>query len=121
MDARKKRGGQVGNTNALKHGFYADVFNETELEEIAYIREGLQDEISLLRVALKRLLKYAEQFGGEETNFEGMKDTLELMGSTTISIGHLMKIQKFLGGDEDENVENAISQALHDIMKEWKC
>ena len=56
MATGRKRGGQPGNTNALKHGFYADVFNETEIEEIAYVREGLVDEINLLRVALKRLL-----------------------------------------------------------------
>ena len=52
---RKKRGGQPGNTNALKHGFYAKNFSLAE-------RRGLQvtkgvvlgDEIALLRVLIRR-------------------------------------------------------------------
>ena len=54
--AHKKRGGQPGNTNALKHGFYTKNFSLAE-------RRGLQategvalgDEIGLLRVLIRRL------------------------------------------------------------------
>ena len=51
----RKRGGQPGNTNAYKHGFYTKNFSPAE-------RKGLQatqgvvlgDEIALLRVLIKR-------------------------------------------------------------------
>ncbi|MDY6874320.1 MAG: hypothetical protein SVR81_10205, partial [Chloroflexota bacterium] len=50
-NGRRKRGGQPGNTNALKHGFYTKNFSLAErrgLEATKVI--VLADEITLLRV-----------------------------------------------------------------------
>ena len=60
----KKRGGQPGNTNALKHGFYTKQFSITERRGLQEI-EGvvLSDEIGLLRVLIRR---FAEQIKGSQ-------------------------------------------------------
>ena len=52
---RKKRGGQPGNTNAIKHGFYSKNFSLAERRGLK-VTEGvvLGDEISLLRVLIRR-------------------------------------------------------------------
>ncbi len=51
----RTRGGQVGNTNALKHGFYASVFNPGEIRKLEKITKAeINDEIALLRVLIKR-------------------------------------------------------------------
>jgi hypothetical protein len=52
---QKARRGQVGNTNALKHGFYASVFKPDEIRKLEKITKAeLNDEIALLRVLIKR-------------------------------------------------------------------
>ena len=53
--APKTRRGQVGNTNAMKHGFYASVFKPDEIRKLDKITKAeLNDEIALLRVLIKR-------------------------------------------------------------------
>ena len=47
MDKKRKRGGQPGNLNALKHGFYAGGMTRDEVKGLARIGEGLMDEINL--------------------------------------------------------------------------
>ena len=61
---KKKRGGQPGNTNALKHGFYTKNFSLTERRSLQEI-EGvvLSDEIGLLRVLIRR---FANQIKGSQ-------------------------------------------------------
>ena len=59
---KRKRGGQPGNQNARKHGFYSKHFTPEQmkqLEEIDY-HKGLDPEIALLRVKLNSLLEDPE-------------------------------------------------------------
>jgi hypothetical protein len=60
----RKRGGQPGNTNALKHGFYTKNFSLAERRGLQAV-EGvvLGDEIALLRVLIRR---FAEQIQGSQ-------------------------------------------------------
>jgi hypothetical protein len=75
---KRKSGGQPGNTNALKHGFYADKAGEKLLEGIyaASGMEGLDADIEYVRAKLRQLEEL------EPTNFklifEGQR-TLSLM------------------------------------------
>jgi hypothetical protein len=51
----RTRGGQIGNTNALKHGFYASVFKPGEIRKLDKMNKTeINDEIALLRVLIKR-------------------------------------------------------------------
>jgi len=56
LDNRPRpRGAQPGNTNALKHGFYAKHFNQLELSDLeTALSGGLDNEIEMLRVAQRR-------------------------------------------------------------------
>jgi hypothetical protein len=64
-NVKRKKGGQKGNRNALKHGFYAKVLNEAEKFEFlnASDMQGIDDEIALLRLEIKKALS-----GGDERN-----------------------------------------------------
>ena len=54
-NGRRKRGGQAGNTNALKHGFYTKNFSLAERRGLEATKEiVLADEIALLRVLIRR-------------------------------------------------------------------
>ena len=53
---RRKRGGQPGNANALRHGFYAKSFTDAEMGRLDKDIEGeFIDEIALARTNAARL------------------------------------------------------------------
>jgi hypothetical protein len=53
--ARKKRGGQKGNRNACKHGFYSGTLTPAETQQLWNMTnlEGVDPEIALIRVKLQ--------------------------------------------------------------------
>jgi hypothetical protein len=56
---KRKRGAPVGNKNALKHGFYSKIFDRADkrdFERAAGI-EGIDEEIALMRLKIKRAIK----------------------------------------------------------------
>ena len=57
---KRKRGGQKGNQNARKHGFYSGTLSLTEICEFWNITtlERVDPEIALLRLKLKSLLRH---------------------------------------------------------------
>ncbi|MFH1015473.1 MAG: hypothetical protein V1771_00540 [Chloroflexota bacterium] len=57
---RRKRGAPLGNQNARKHGYYARVITDEDkrsLKQAAMVR-GIDQEINLLRVKLKSVLRH---------------------------------------------------------------
>jgi len=57
---RKKRGGQKGNRNARKHGFYSGTLSPAETSQLWNITnlEGVDPEIAFVRVKLQSSLQY---------------------------------------------------------------
>jgi uncharacterized protein YjcR len=57
---RKKRGGQKGNRNARKHGFYSATLSPAETSQLWNITnlEGVDPEIAFIRVKLQSCLQY---------------------------------------------------------------
>jgi hypothetical protein len=57
---KKKHGGQQGNQNARKHGFYSATLSPTEICEFWNIvnLEGIEPEIAVLRIKLRSLLQH---------------------------------------------------------------
>lgn len=54
---QRLRGAQPGNRNALKHGFYASLFDPAEIRKLNRLKENeLEEEIALLRVLIKRVV-----------------------------------------------------------------
>jgi len=52
----RSRGGQPGNANAVKHGFYSRKFRDLESQDLeTALRDGLGDEIALMRVMIRRV------------------------------------------------------------------
>jgi uncharacterized protein YjcR len=57
---RRKRGGQKGNRNARKHGFFSAALSPAEIQELWNITnlEGIDPEIAFIRVKLQSSLQY---------------------------------------------------------------
>ena len=112
---RRKPGGQPGNTNALKHGFYSRRFRKLEHDDLDAINDDLDNEITLLRVYMRRLLDKAEE---EEETIEDLKENLELLGLTSTRIAALLRTRALLTGNQDETAHNAIQKALSEVITE---
>jgi hypothetical protein len=56
--AGRRQGGQQGNLNALKHGFYSKQLQQGEIRDLEKA-EGLKEEIGMMQVVTRRLLKMA--------------------------------------------------------------
>jgi hypothetical protein len=57
---RRKRGGQKGNRNARKHGFYSGTLSPAQTQELWNITnlEGVDPEIAFIRVRLQSSLQH---------------------------------------------------------------
>ena len=55
---KRKKGGQKGNQNAKKHGFYSQCLNPKELENLSAAAkvDGLDQEIAILRETMLSIL-----------------------------------------------------------------
>jgi hypothetical protein len=112
--AKRKQGGQPGNQNARKHGFYARAFSSGELADLdAMLTEGLQDEIAMMRVATRRVIDYI----GEFTTPKEAVATLGALGLAATRLSNLLRTQKILDS-ERQDTASALSQALGEVVKE---
>jgi hypothetical protein len=112
-DNKRKRGGQLGNINALRHGFYSSPFKPLQaidLEDI--LSTGLTDEIAMLRVATRR----AYELANDADDIDQMIKALGALGLASIHTSRALKAQKELG-DGDQALD-AISTAINEVLKE---
>lgn len=113
---KRKRGGQPGNRNALKHGFYSKGYAIGEIDDLdAMLKEGLEDEIVMLRVMTRRLVELADG----NKSIESAIANLNTLGAAATRLGGLLKTQKILYGD-DSSVSSALSEAISEVMDELR-
>jgi hypothetical protein len=108
---KRKRGGQKGNRNACKHGFYSGALNPAETSQLWKITnlEGVDPEIAFVRVKLQSSLErdpgnrrvireasrllvkwYSEDFGLDTTDRKYLKTVVEDLLETA-------SVQQFVG------------------------
>jgi len=109
----KKGGAPAGNTNALKHGFYSRRFREIESHDLDALTVGLESEIALLRVYLRRTLEVLD----EQADSESWLKVLLALGVTCTRIAYLSKSKVLLGSQGDETLAT-ISAAISAVNKE---
>jgi len=111
---RRRRGGQPGNLNAMKHGFYSRFFRAGEVEDLeTVLQEGLSHEIAMLRVITRRVMELAD---GVETLDEAIA-AMGALGLASIRLSSLLKAQARLGSGGND-LAAAISSALSELMQE---
>jgi len=103
-EAKRRKGGQPGNQNARKHGFYSRVLDEAErLDfELAAGVEGIDDEIALLRVKIKSLL-------------ENDPENIKLIMQATNTLAGLVKTRYNISKEQRKGLKEAIGNVLKDI------
>jgi hypothetical protein len=106
MPARegRKRGGQKGNQNARKHGFYSKVLNEAaQIDfELAAGVEGIDDEIALLRVKIKSLLEHDPE-------------NIKLIMQASTALAGLVRTRYNITKEQRKGLKEAIGNVLKDV------
>lgn len=112
--AGRRRGGQPGNLNAFKHGFYSRQFRlgeATDLDEVK--KPGLENEIDMLRVVTRRLFALA----GDCEDPEELATVLNALGMASGRLGGLIRTQWLISGMADQT-EDELAEALSKLYEE---
>jgi hypothetical protein len=116
---KRKRGGQPGNRNSYKHGFYAKNFSCDERRNLSH-KPDLESELKAARVIANRMLARLNSYGlGPED--EGVIDKATMTAVNEVfdkfnSIARLARSHQLVSG-QDNPVETSIMSALHDITE----
>ena len=104
MSAERKRGAPKGNQNARKHGFYSKVLDEAEqLDfELAAGVEGIDDEVTLLRVNIKSLLEHDPE-------------NIKLIMEATNTLARLIKTRYNISKEQKKGLKEAIGNVLREV------
>ena len=109
MKKKRKKGAQPGNLNALKHGFYSRQFQERELTDLEELdAEGLENEIAMLRVMMRRLMKRVNHC----EDLEQLNAVVGTLGMASSRLAGMLRTESFL--DKKPGIEDEISRGLHD-------
>ena len=103
--ASRKAGTSKSNQSARKQGFYSRVLDEAErLDfELASGVEGIDDEIALLRVEIKKAIA-----GGDPKN-------LKLLVDATNALERLIRTRYKISKEQRKGLKEAIGNVLRDI------
>ena len=103
-EVKSRQGAPRGNQNARKHGFYSKVLDEAEqLDfELAAGVEGIDDEITLLRVKIKSIL-------------ENDPENIKLIMQATNALARLVKTRYNITKEQKKGLKEAIGNVLRDV------
>jgi len=108
LSSSHRRGGQPGNINALKHGFYTRRICKNHLSGLESTNNsGLADEIALIRIFTRRLVETTDP----SADLYELADILRSICLASSTITRIIKAQAFLVKDSTgfrEEVEEAI-------------
>jgi len=100
----RKRGAPKGNQYARKHGFYSRVLDEDERNDfsIAVEVEGIDEEIALLRVKIKSLMKHDPE-------------NVTLMVQAFNTLDRLIRAKYNIGKEDKQGFKEAVRNVLKDV------
>jgi hypothetical protein len=115
----RKRGGQPGNTNAWKHGFYAKNFTLAERRGLQAV-EGvvLGDEIGLLRVLIRRFAEQIQSSQGVAINESAMH--LAVISDAMLRLASLLRTDRMLGGSVCDTLAIQLENAMSSVFEELR-
>ena len=99
-----KKGAPPGNQNARKHGFYSRALTEAEqleMEEAGYV-EGIDQEITLLRIKLRELV-------------ENSPDRIDLQLEAANTIARLIRTRYQISKEQKKSLKEAIAKVLTEV------
>ena len=112
---KRHRGGQPGNINALKHGFYTRRFTQTDLAAVQSTDyNGLMDEIAIIRLYTRRLIELDDQPG----TIDQVANILRTLCLASLTITRLVKTSRYLqlNGDAGKSELDRAIEHLTNVL-----
>lgn len=107
----RRPGGQLGNMNAVKHGFYTRRIRKRDLSGVENTNiKGLAEEIALIRIFTRRLVESADP-SADLYELAGVLRTICLASAT---ITRIIKAQAFLVNDPTDFYRD-VDEAIHQV------
>ncbi len=110
-DTRRKRGGQFGNTNAFKHGIYAQPDLAPPPPHISRI---LDRQVAFLD---QILAKIEVDLSGETTLDQNIA-LMRAISLSTVCTLRVLKARQFKSQEDTENFKESLDQALYELDAE---
>ena len=112
----RRRGAPRGNLNALKHGFYSHLFRKIELGDLqALPLDGLQDEIGMLRVLIRRVMELAQ----DVQDLDQALRLLNTLSLATANLSRLVKTQHLISTDFSE-FDATVDDVISELVENWR-
>jgi hypothetical protein len=116
---RRLRGAPLNNLNALKHGFYARKFRQTDLVDLAESKfKGLNEEITMLRVFMRGVIEQSSSAISLSESIE----VLRVLSLAAASLTRMARTQKYLEGSGGfgslEELATLIEETRLELQKE---
>jgi hypothetical protein len=111
----RQRGGQPGNLNARKHGFYSSKFKKTDLAAFETSQfSGLSEEITFLRLYIRHFIAQSLQVD----DVYQQSEILRVLSLALSTLSRLVKIDALLSSSSGGEYSAALEQALKEISEE---
>ncbi len=103
---KRKQGGQPGNLNAYKHGFYSRRFTRLEIKDLATILpDNFDDDIAVVRVCMRRMFNLADK---DAKTLDEWATVNFAIGSNATRIGGLKRVQYLISGGNNDDLDNLV-------------
>ncbi len=115
---RRSRGGQPGNRNSLKHGYYASLFDPAEIRKLDQLKEHeVDDEIDLLRLLIKRTVASMPP-PAELAPSERLRAVRVI--TYAVSCVEKLELTRSLVFNHGSSWDDAVEEALKTQRERWK-
>jgi hypothetical protein len=105
---KRKRGGQPGNKNRFRHGFYSPSYFAAEMRSLdSNVKGEFHDEIALARVNANRLAELLKDY--KTMPFEAVVAASNALNNYLDRIQSLSRAQKFIY-QKQTTIENALEE-----------
>jgi hypothetical protein len=113
---KRKPGGQPGNLNAFKHGFYSRRFRAIEMNDLdTVLTDSLDDEIALVRIIIRRVFEFADS---DAENLDDWQTALSVLGAASTRLAGLLRTQHVLTGGSGSDVLSLLSESIGVVANE---
>jgi hypothetical protein len=108
---RRRRGGQPGNSNALRHGFFSHSFTDAEMRRLDTTIEGeFLDEIALARTNAARLAELLKNY--RNMSLDDVVSASNALNNYLDRIQSLSRSQRFMYRNQ-----TTLEQAIEELGK----
>jgi hypothetical protein len=111
----RKRGGQPGNQNALRHGFYSKAISADEHTDLdLIITDALDNEIHLIRCLIRRTVEFSEGI----SDWRSSASLLSSIASSSQQLSGMIYKRYLLAGNADVRSFNTLNEVLSELRAE---